>query len=335
VRRAILGGVLASAVLLSICGCSNNPTSEPVETRPVISGIARSAATVEVEKVDIDKIDSKNLPLDRYLPTNGENAKLQRAEALSINECMKKLNYPKNQIPVLPISPSRARDFRTGWFIVPPEEAAKYGYDSPPDDLSSRRASEDTAWQRSRTKIQDGLMDGSIKTFYGKEVPDGGCLGETARKITAGAPLGKSTVLTGGMKMKASDGPFAARGYLEMHIQAARNELTILIEKNPRWKSVTKSWVACMAKSGYRYASPEEAMADKQWSGSAGEDERAAAVADGKCMDEVNYAGVMVSLHSAYERSFIQRNQEFLKGLSEEYSKWQANAESVIKSTAK
>ncbi|MEV0910865.1 hypothetical protein [Streptomyces hokutonensis] len=283
----------------------------------------------EAKKVSLEEVDTVKLPLDSYLPTNGENATLQRAEAESINSCMKKLGYAKNPIPMLPVAADGTRDFRTGWFVVTIKEAEKYGYDSPPDATSHRRATKDNAWQKNRTKVQDALMGGTIETFYGKSVPDGGCLAWSSRKITAGAPLGSTTILAGGMKMKASDGNFAARGYLEMQIQAVRNELTLQVEKSTRRKSLAKSWSDCMARSGYHYGSPVEAITDKRWSGPVDKQERAAAEADAACKDDVNYLGIMTSLHTAYENSFIQQNQKFLKKLHTEHERWLKNARSI------
>ncbi|WP_262058080.1 hypothetical protein [Streptomyces sp. STR69] len=327
-RKKILGSVFACGVLLSVCSCSNGNAAATIENPPITTGLKPTLG--EAKKVDLEEVDTVKLPLDSYLPTNGENATLQRAEAESINSCMKKLGYTKNPVPVLPVAANGVRDFRTGWFVVTKEEAEKYGYDSPPDTASDRRATKDNAWQKKRTKLQDALMGGAIKTFYGKSVPAGGCLGGSSRKMTAGAPLGSTTILAGGMKMKASDGDFAARGYLEMHIQAARNELTLQVEKSTRWKSLAKSWSDCMAKSGYHYDSPVDAMTDKRWSGPADKQERAAAEADAACKDDVNFLGTMISLHTAYENSFIQQNQKFLKKLRTEYGRWLKNARSIV-----
>lgn len=96
-----------------------------------------------------------------------------------------------------------------------------------------------------------------------------------------------------------------------------------------RVKSAISSWSDCMGKHGYKYHTPVEAFL-AAWPDPVGGSEIDTAKADMGCKKEAKLLGTWDAVISAYQTSFIKKNESALQGLKEYYANEIAHAKSII-----
>ncbi|MCL2483022.1 MAG: hypothetical protein FWF43_06340 [Propionibacteriaceae bacterium] len=81
-----------------------------------------------------------------------------------------------------------------------------------------------------------------------------------------------------------------------------------------RYVAVAQTWSACMAKNGFNYATPQDAIAANYQPRTDAEKATAKAVAvlDVQCKLDTNLVGVAVAIESAYEQQYIDSHQDEL-----------------------
>lgn len=93
------------------------------------------------------------------------------------------------------------------------------------------------------------------------------------------------------------------------------------VQHDTRYLAITRRWSACMARSGYPYKTPFDAMNTRPWGltdpsgqsrGPVTALEIRAATADAQCRQSINFHGWWVTLLTAYENRLINANQSKL-----------------------
>jgi hypothetical protein len=133
-------------------------------------------------------------------------------------------------------------------------------------------------------------LEGGIKKVGGKPVPEGGCLGEADRKVSAGAA--KTTIA-----------------------QTISNETFAQSQQIPGVVKAFKAWSDCMKRSGFHYARPLDASDDPQFgSPSVTPLEIRTATADISCRDKTKVAKIWFDAEVAMQNDEIESGAEQLNG---------------------
>lgn len=328
--RAVAAWAAIFVTAGALAGCSAQ------EHAPAGPDVGRMQVHVgEVDRQPLTGSGEVELPLDAYLPSDEDNVTLQRAEAAVINKCLRELGYSHNPVPALGPSRERDRRPRAGWSALPAAQAARYGFDVPPDgETSRRRARADDAWEERQSGTQRSLLAGEVGTFRGKDVPGGGCVGKAAERLTERAELPHETTLAGGIKVTSKGAKFSARNYVDMHIEAVRSRLVMLMARHPRIVRMERKWSACMTGKGYDYARPADALNDEKWAGPANGAERAAASHVSECETKADYMGVQLAVSRAFEKAYVQGHHAYLGRLRGDLGTWLKNAEAISEAAA-
>ncbi|GAA0437307.1 hypothetical protein GCM10010160_75310 [Acrocarpospora corrugata] len=159
------------------------------------------------------------------------------------------------------------------------------------------------------TQAATGIFTGSLTSYQGKPVPQGGCRQAASDIINAGV---------GSFALDPSDLAFSSGS---------------LTTKDSRVLRAAKGWADCMAKAGLSYQSPEDAAQDPRWMagerGSAAE--KTAATADAQCRVTSDLSRYQVAVESAYQKVLISRHQKDLERVREQIAKQVENAVKAAK----
>ncbi|MGW2395379.1 hypothetical protein ACWCYY_02330 [Kitasatospora sp. NPDC001664] len=293
-RSSVLPAALAAAVLL-LAGCSDGGTGSAPGTGPALPGPVPTPADA----------GALRLPLQEYLPSEGELDRLDRAQRILTDQCMARYGF-RYRVPELPPAGAPGNTRRYG--LADPAEAAGSGYGTlgaegrakPPQpsmDPTERLVlgGEDGADPASLPANQaDAEKSGrSAGRVNGLPVPPGGCVREGYLKLwvpTAGAP--------DPLKVQDLDADGYDRSRRDARVDAAR-----------------EAWARCMAGKGYRAENPvspqpELGLRPEAFTGPEG---ITAATADVACKRETNLVGIWFAVESAYQRDLIEHNGELLR----------------------
>ncbi|MEV7289740.1 hypothetical protein AB0O01_35190 [Streptomyces sp. NPDC093252] len=295
VPRNRTGGLLLVASLaVTLMGCSSGEESRG------------SAADAQSYKPQTSKTwggVAISLPLDPYTVTAQEREALNQAVATLAGDCMKEYGF--DWPAPLPPTPRNLNSNARLYGVTDPESVAVFGYHPPlPKGMTAGQAEQESARQRAHyADVSPAAMtlykgDGP-SSVNGKNVPEGGCLGETRRKVG----LGDAATL---------DATFT-----KVNLQASE-----LAANDPRVSSLNQRWAACMKESGYHYKDPLAAAGDPEWTagegGQGSEDSDVAGTAkpreitvasmDVECKQRVDYVRAHSSVQSEHQNKLIETN---------------------------
>ncbi|MFG2990199.1 hypothetical protein ACGFZK_13075 [Streptomyces sp. NPDC048257] len=252
----------------------------------------------------------RTLPIEQYLPTPAEYAKLSQAGGALQQKCMQGLGFASFQAPEqAPADPRETfTDLRYG--TVDAAQAARSGYK--PEFAGSARTAK--AGGASAAAAADGpapsaavqpvlgdaewlAMTGTTKEVgdtakakqaapsqvQGKDIPPGGCVAESTR------------TLTGGGEQLYADLAQDING------QSYKESL-----KDPRVTKVFAAWSACMKGKGYDYKNPMQANDDPKFSvPTVSAQEIAVATADVACKNKTKLVDVWHAAEAQIQQKMI------------------------------
>lgn len=239
------------------------------------------------------------LPLSAYRLGLRDQSDASRAEGLLVDACMKKAGFTW-YAPVTPLPPD---PLRRRYGVIDSQVAERYGYHPPPDGFSADIA-------RRRLEI---LKDSKANAaYYGPEkARQQGCAVSSAQELARGA---------GNLTNTLAD-------------RLSWQSLEVS-EKHPAVVSAFRAWKKCMHTRGHDYATPDDAMLDKAWklesSAAAGTKERAVAVADVECKDDVGLVRIRVAAETEIQQDVIAANASELKSLDKRLDVYRKNVRSVL-----
>jgi hypothetical protein len=206
--------------------------------------------------------------------------------------------YPKNAVIL-------------GW--LGSQQVDRYGYHGPPGlNEEMAAASRRGRWPVVVPPDQVPVFEGTVRSSAGRPVPEGGCIGELRRRLTAGASADAT----------ANDEKVVPERGIEWYQSQANS----LARSDSRFRAMVQAWSACMKRSGFRYKDTDQAAADRRWNAPGGDGsgeqvnisrtEIKTATTDLGCRNEVNYSGILQGLISAYEERIINEKSETLRSIS-------------------
>ncbi|WP_424861519.1 hypothetical protein [Streptomyces sp. MMS24-I29] len=240
------------------------------------------------------------MPIEEYSVSPTDYTFIQNAKIALVNKCLKDLgsdySLPSMGDPVIQAS--------RRYGIMDYETASKYGYHMPPEepradgDANSLSADE-------RRLIFGELVKGEPRG----RVPSGGCYGE-AESVINGPNVPDSAI------------SFAS----QVNGKSFEDSL-----KDPRLVKINKKWARCMAREGYEYETPMQAVSDSKFQkGDPGEEERRVAMADVNCKDATSLIEIWSEIESERQVGMIQENVDLLNRLKAFQNLQKRNALKVI-----
>ncbi|MFD6888231.1 hypothetical protein [Streptomyces sp. NPDC059957] len=271
--------VIAAGVgTLLLTGCSEG------SQEPGGAGGGGSAVRDVVTEADIV------LPVSAYLFTPEQQAQVDSAHATLAADCMKRFGF---DWPVKKAEPSKVVIRRYG--VVSEKIAAEHGYHVIPS-ADDREHAEGAV--SSGTKLPPeaylvygakGAKTGAGGSYQGKDIPEGGCVGEAGRKL--------------GLD-KVQDPSKGKIGLLSIDYSSFGKA-----QETPEFKKAQDAWAACMKTSGYQHTAflqPTEKYAVQ--GNSASPEEKTVAKADVKCKQETKLATVLLRAETEIQNDYIEQN---------------------------
>ncbi|MFG2291838.1 hypothetical protein [Streptomyces sp. NPDC048603] len=230
------------------------------------------------------------LPVSAYLFTPEQQAQVDSAHSRLAADCMKRFGF---DWPVKKAEPSKAVNRRYG--VVSEKLAAEHGYHVIPS-ADDREHAEGVV--SSGTKLPSeaymvygakGGKTGAGGSYQGKDIPQGGCIGEAGRKL--------------GLD-KVQDPSKGKIGLLSIDYSSFGRA-----QETPEFKKAQDDWAACMKKSGYQHTAflqPVEKYAPQ--GNSASPEEKIVARADVRCKQETRLATVLLRAEAKIQNDYIDQN---------------------------
>jgi hypothetical protein len=241
------------------------------------------------------------LPLDRYRLSPAQAEMVDRARNQLFIGCMRRFGFdlatPATSRQLTVVGNAR----RYG--VYDEAQAGTYGYHpaTPPPAAPVREPRLSAA--------AEVVAEGSgPRTYRGRRVPAGGCLGQALRQLGRGGPV-------------PADPGLAERLSLESYVRTS--------ESSPM-RPVFARWSACMRQAGFRYANPRQANNDPAWhTPRPSTRELATAVADARCKRQVHLVDLWATVETAYQQGQVAQHAEQLEILAKALGTRVSNAARV------
>ncbi|WP_204075196.1 hypothetical protein [Planotetraspora phitsanulokensis] len=277
--RRLLVGLL---VVIGATGCG-------------VAGDGGAASAVPTPRTAADL----TLPLDAYDLSAADRKIVDKARFMMLADCTRAYGVELKTPPPSPEWPERHRNADyLHW--MGDLQVERYGYAGAP-----AQPVVNFAGGYSVSDEQFIVIEGRRRTFRGKAVPAGGCMG------MAEALLGQGSLeLLGGK---------AAAVREEEGLLVLADEASDGAYKDARIREAERVWSECMQDAGFDYPDPGAAFGDPRWRKGAVDEqfgnpqgspaEIATAVADEACRVETNYSGVRQVAYRDSQQRIIAKNQ--------------------------
>ncbi|MFI6696613.1 hypothetical protein ACIBLA_33675 [Streptomyces sp. NPDC050433] len=265
----------AAVVLVTLAGCS--AADEAPDTSAYTDG-------TRVPKVEQEE-DIPELPLARYEFGDSETQRMTRAQARTAQRCMADFGFADFPLdPALPDAMNIAGGRLVAVAMATPfgeldlDEARRWGYGWDPKPSDDGNGKKDRAMTDAEYRVFHNVDRATGRTLNGREVPEHGCSGQAAARLTEGV---EDTTR------------------MWTYASSRSEKLAGTVRKDPDVSGALRTWAACVEDKGFkRYEGREEAFRDKAWhrdddgNTRRTQRERDTAVADIECAREHNTVGV-------------------------------------------
>ncbi|MFJ4192227.1 hypothetical protein [Kitasatospora sp. NPDC089509] len=296
----LIAALAALPLLAAGCAGTPGPAAAHAMAPPAIT-----------EPPVLTQVADRSLPVETYLLSGAQYRQLSAAEDVLVGQCMQDFGLPYERPPAPDAAPTGQTTHR--YDPVDPQVAAAHGY-HPADPNAGAKPAEPSISPDAATVLGAGAGAGpsasaTPRSYRGKAVPPGGCLGQAHARLTAHGGTGRDPDLVVGINFG---------GYQQS-------------TTDPRVKDVFQKWSACMKAKGFGYATPADAAKDTRWKSAPQPtpDELATATADVACKAATNVVGVWYTVESAYEAQAIQQKLPELTRIKQDNDAMLAIARSV------
>lgn len=304
-------GRIGALVVLSavVAGCAQSQAAEP---RPTVPG-PPPVADVPV-RLDVGSLV---LPIEPYLFTDRQVARLFRARTVLTASCMERFGHrwpvPTEAAPDTGTLNPANTAHRYG--ITDARLAARDGYHAAPGTVPSRTKEKSKAPNPGPEEmlVLTGLHKDGTRAATderGRPVPAGGCLGEATKALSGDPQKIGNRELVG-----------------TINIGSYRDS-----QRDPRVIRVFRAWSQCMRKYGYTYADPTRApgKAEEFTGPTATRAEIVVAGRDVECKRRTNVIGVWSSVDAAYQRRAMKEKVRELAAVKRDIRTQTTNADGVL-----
>jgi hypothetical protein len=286
-----------TALCLATAGCGGD--EQPSGARSDKLTVASPPAVVTTPHLDL--LDGKVFPIETYKLTPEKLRQLNNAQTRLANQCLSRFGFPPS-LSQMPSTPPSDSTLSRRYGVTNRAVAARYGYHQPPDSDGQTRRPPSQPVSKELNLVLYGPPDptgtgnGGSAVHDGVEIPAGGCLGESKRKLNADT------------YERLDPSQFAS----EIELAAGKQA-----DADPRVRGKVAEWATCMKGKGFDYQDPFQPLDGDSLKASLAQSAPTAveiqtAVADVDCKQQTNLVGVWFAVESAYEEKLIEKNREEL-----------------------
>ncbi|MGX1912498.1 hypothetical protein ACWIID_27080 [Streptomyces phaeochromogenes] len=289
---------LACALLVGAVGCGGEESQgeSPVPPRPAPA--VTGGGDVEASPLE----GYLKLPIGAYSFSREELHVISSAENKLTGSCMRKygLGYRASVADgPAPYQPGTNRRYG----VLNPTVASRYGYHFP----ESASASKPEPLPEKEILALNGSPDGTVEV-NGKQVPDGGCIGQSKARIRGKYTYAKGAEVAGSI---------ATDSFTESM-------------KSPEVVKATGAWARCMKEKGFSYGSPMQAIGSDEYSGQeVTKREISVAEADVDCKLRTDLVKIWSAQESEIQKSMMKKSRKDLGLLASSHRKVLKEARSV------
>ncbi|MET7711309.1 hypothetical protein [Streptomyces sp. NPDC005407] len=299
----------ALALLAASAGCAQGRAAEPGPTAsgpPPVHGVPTMLG-----------VGSLVLPIEPYLFTDRQVARLFQARAVLTTVCMQRFGHRWSAPSGAGLDTGTLNPANTAhrYGITDAAAAARFGYHPAVGTVPGQARKKNPGPQPGQRDmlVLTGLNDDGTPARAderGRPLPPGGCQGEATAALSGDPQKIGNRELVGAI-----------------NIGSYRDSQT-----DPRVVEVFRAWSLCMRRHGYDYADPTRAPGkDPRVTGpTAGRAEIALAGTDVACKREANVIGVWSSVDAAYQRRAMAEKSEELAAVKRDIRIQLANADRVL-----
>jgi hypothetical protein len=246
----------------------------------VVAGCApQQPDDIPVRVEHVRDVDALVLPLDAYRTSPAQRRLVQRAEKTLVTACLRRFRIAVDLgDPAAPPFSQNARRYG----LADEARASKLGYSTP--EITGRPPRPDLPPLARKAAWGDGPAK-----IRGRNLPEGGCVGEAGRTLSTGAP---------------------PAGTLADRLAFSTLETSA---KDRRVRAAFGRWSSCMKRAGHSYATPRDANRDRRFIDGpehrVSPTETATAVADVRCKHQAHLIDVWASVEAVYQRRLIARHK--------------------------
>lgn len=263
-------------------------------------------------------VDALVLPIEPYLFTDRQIARLLQARAVLTASCMRRFGHSWPVEKGTPPETGTLNPANTAhrYGLTDAEAASRHGYHPAPG--SPQPEAKDKVGTGPRPAPAQRLVatgvneDGTPaqRDGRGRALPRGGCLGEATAALSGSPDKIGNRELVGAINIGS--------------YQQSR--------RDPRVTAVFGAWSRCMQRYGYDYADPTRApgRSPRYRTESAGPAEIALARRDVSCKGETNVVGVWSAVDAAYQRRAMEEKQSELAAIAADIRTQSTNADRVL-----
>ncbi|GAA3039982.1 hypothetical protein [Actinokineospora globicatena] len=275
--------MVASTLAVVVAGCgAAEPPNKDTSGEPALGQVSTLKETFDLV-----------LPLDAFRATAEQEATINTANDMLIQECMRRFGFER---PVAKRPITREPNRRYG--ISASDDYPNWGYHPSPEQFVDGKNAPENKYKPSDAEWEVITGSGSA-VVEGEKVPEGGCLGEAGRALD---------LYQGGATSRTAVDDFVQKLTVESNV-AARADSRVL--------AAWSAWSTCMDEAGFDYATPWDANDDEDWwtEQTPTEDEITTANADVACKEKTNTIGINLAVEAAYQDRLVERNAETLNDL--------------------
>lgn len=225
------------------------------------------------------------LPLDQYRESDDGAEVVGRANAILFARCMQQFGF---DVPSTPVKPSPVQGYELRYGLADDAKAHQFGYHV----RQALSAAPGAASPEKPSAAYQAVAQGQgPSTYQGQQVPDGGCSGESWRRLAEGAPPVEDPRLGDRLAVEAFQ----------------------RMNQDSRVRAAFGKWSACMKQHGFDYADPSKAVNDPTFqTDQPSVAEIAVASADVQCKKDARVIEVQAAVETAYQQLAVERHSEAL-----------------------
>ncbi|MCM2390575.1 hypothetical protein [Streptomyces albipurpureus] len=263
-------------------------------------------------------VDSLVLPIEPYLFTDRQVARLLQARAVLTASCMRRFGHPWPVPKSAPPDTGTRNPANTAhrYGLTDAVAASRHGYHpapgSPQKQVKSKVAAGPTP-APAHMLVATGLNEDGTPAQQddsGRALPRGGCLGEATAALSGSPDKIGNRELVGAINIGS---------YQQS-------------QRDPRVTAVFGAWSRCMQRYGYDYADPTRApgRSPLYQTDTAGPAEIALARRDVSCKRDTNVVGVWSAVDADYQRRVMREKKPELAAIAADIRTQLANADRVL-----
>ncbi|MFC8197468.1 hypothetical protein ACFUTV_18955 [Streptomyces sp. NPDC057298] len=292
-------GALACVLLVGAVGCGGGGSrgESPVQPRPA------PTTTAGGDAIEASPLEGQvELPIGAYAFSREELRVISSAENRLTGACMRKygLGYRAG-------TAEGATEYQPGtnrrYGVLNPAVASRYGYHFP-EPVSAPKP--ETLTEKELLAL-NGSPAGTAEV-KGKQVPEGGCIGQSKARIRGKYTYAKGAEVAGSI---------ATDSFTESM-------------RSPEVVKATGAWARCMKEKGFSYASPMQAIGAEEFSGQdVTKREISVAEADVDCKLSTDLVRIWSAEESEIQKSLMKKSRKDLDRLASSHRKVLKEARSV------